>query len=100
MWTVDENEITMCEGDWGIDLPITLNGVELADNEYLMITIKDVMNGTQKLQKSFTDALNLNQTDTASLPVGKYVYALDWYRNDTFLCNIIPKSKFTVVDKV
>lgn len=100
MWAVDENEITMCEGDWGIELPITITGVELSTNEYLMITIKDVMNGTQKLQKSFTDALVLDQTDTAELPVGKYVYSLDWYKNDAFFCNIIPKSKFTVVDKV
>ena len=100
MWSVDENEITMCEDDYGIELPITLNGVDLAPNENLMITIKDAMNGVQLLQKAFTDALSLTAAESAQLPVGKYVYSLDWYRNSTFLCNIIPKSKFTVVDKV
>ena len=100
MWAVDENEISMCEGDYGIDLPITLNGVDLAANEYLMITIKDAMNGNELLTKSFRDALTLTADDANDLPVGKYVYSLDWYRNDMFLCNIIPKAPFKVVDKV
>ena len=100
MWSVDENEITMCEGDYGIDLPISIEGAELLDGDSLMRTIKDVINGTEYLQKSFTDSLSLTAAESAQLPVGKYVYALDWYRNSTFLCNIIPKSKFTVVDKV
>lgn len=100
MWSVDENEITMCEGDYGIDLPISIEGAELSVGDSLMITIKDVINGTEYLQKSFTDSLSLTAAESAQLPVGKYVYALDWYRNSTFLCNIIPKSKFTVVDKV
>lgn len=98
MWAVDENEITMCEGDYGIDLPITLN-VELADNENLQITVKDAMNGNTLLTKSFKDALNLTAAETANLPVGKYIYSLDWYRNSVFLCNIIPAAKFKVVDK-
>ena len=99
-WTVDENEISMCEGDYGIDLPITITGVELTDSDSLMITIKDVINGTEYLQKSFTEALTLSAEDTAQLPVGKYVYSLDWYKNDQFMCNIIPKAPFKVVDKV
>lgn len=99
-WSVDENEISMCEGDYGIDLPITITGVELTDADSLMITIKDVINGTEYLQKPFTEALTLTAEDTALLPVGKYVYSLDWYKNDQFMCNIIPKAPFRVVDKV
>ena len=99
MWAVDENEISMCEGDYGIDLPIALNGVDLASNENLQITIKDAMNGNTLLTKSFKDNLNLTAAETAYLPVGKYIYSLDWYRNSVFLCNIIPAAKFKVVDK-
>ena len=99
-WTVEDNEISMCEGDYGIDLPITVTGAEFTDADSLMITIKDAMNGNTLLEKSFTKALSLSAEDTASLPVGKYVYSLDWYQNNVFLCNIIPKAPFRVVDKV
>ena len=99
-WTVDENEISMCEGDYGIDLPITVTGAELTEADTMMITIKDAMNGNTLLEKSFTEALALSAEDTALLPVGKYVYSLDWYKNNTFMCNIIPKAPFKVVDKV
>lgn len=30
-WTVEDNEISMCEGDYGIDLPITVTGAELTE---------------------------------------------------------------------
>ena len=99
-WTVDENEITMCEGDYGIELPITVTGVELTEDDSLMITIKDAMNGNQLLQKSFKEALSLTAVESTQLPVGKYVYSLDWYQNAVFMCNIIPKAPFKVVDKV
>lgn len=100
MWSVDENDITMCEGDYGIELPMTIEGAELEENDYLKIIIKDTMNGTQKLNIDFTDALSLTADQSSQVPVGKYVYSLDWYHNSAFLCNIIPKAKFTVVDKV
>lgn len=99
MWAVDENDISMCEGDYGIELPITLEGVEMEDNDSLVITIKDGMNGTAVVTKSFVDALTIDSPETALLTVGKYIYSLDWYRNGEFLCNIIPKAKFVVVDK-
>ncbi len=101
-WTVEDNEITMCEGDYGIDLPITITGVELTDADSLMITIRETINapGDPVLVKSFTEALSLSADDTLQLPVGKYVYSLDWYKNDQFMCNIIPKAPFKVVDKV
>ena len=100
MWSVDENDITMCEGDYGVELPITLEETALGDGDYLKITIKDVMNGTEKLAVDFTDALSLTSAHAEAVPVGKYVYSLDWYHDGTFLCNVIPKAKFTVVDKV
>ena len=77
MWAVDENDITMCEGDYGIELPISVEGAELGDGDYLKIIVKDTMNGTQKLEKDFTDALSLDSEDLTGLLVGKYVYSLD-----------------------
>ena len=43
--------------------------------------------------------LELTEQDTALLPVGAYVYSLDWYQSGNFMCNIIPYASLRVVDK-
>jgi len=100
MWAVEDNYISMCEGDYGIDLPISIDGAELTEEDSLMITIKDAVNGNEILAKSFNEALSLTSAESDLLPVGKYVYSLDWYKSGEFLCNIIPRAMFKVVEKV
>lgn len=92
----------MTEGDYGIELPITVSGVTLGASDSLKITIA---NGTPIIEKEFSDIsqntvnLFLTESESALLPVGTYVYSLDWYQNGSFLCNIVPFGLFEVGDK-
>ncbi len=105
MWAVSGINLQMAEGDYGISLPITVHGTELGGNDSLRVTIKTRKNGETILEKNFSDIedntveLELTQTESAKLPVGVYVYSLDWYQNGIFMCNIVLCSLFKVVDK-
>ena len=95
----------MAEGDWGIQLPITITGTTFAENDEVKLTIKTALNGGTILEKTFSDLtdntanLELTEAESALLPVGSYVYRLDWYQDGTFMCNIIPIASLKVVDK-
>ena len=105
MWAVSGTNLQMAEGDYGISIPITVHGTELGGNDSLRVTIKTRKNGETILEKNFSDIedntveLELTQTESAKLPVGVYVYSLDWYQNGIFMCNIVLCSLFKVVDK-
>lgn len=105
MWAVSGNNLKMCEDDFGIQLPITVQGVTLTNADSLRFTFKNIVNGDTILVKEFdsiTDNkvnLELTEAETVLFPVGNYVYSLDWYQNGLFLCNIIPSASFKVVDK-
>ena len=106
MWeTGNKNLIKMTEGDWGVDLPITIDGTQLSENDKVLLTLKTAVNGEVILTKTFENItenmirLNLTEEETALLPVGDYAYSLDWFQSGVFLCNIIPSAVFKVVDK-
>lgn len=106
MWAVSNGyDLQMTEGDYGIDLPITLTGSNFSSGDVAEFVIKSAVNGTTKVTKTITSVendvinINLDSTDTAALPVGTYVYGLDWYRSGEFMCNIIPYATFKVVEK-
>ena len=105
MWVTSANSIQMAEGDFGIALPMTISGPTFTASDEIKMTVKDSMNGTTLLEKTFSDIQNntisieLTSSETAQLPVGNYVYSIDWYQEGHFLCNIVPASKFKVVDK-
>ena len=104
MWAVKDNDIKMAEGDWGIELPITIGGITFTENDVLKFVFKDKMNGETILEKEFapvegTINLVLTEAETALFQIGTYVYSLDWYQSGAFLCNIIPSAVFRVVDK-
>lgn len=92
----------MCVGDWGVELPITISGVTLGPSDSLKITIS---NNTPLIVKEYdnitqnTIRLVLTEAESALLPVGTYVYSLDWYQDGSFLCNIIKYGLFLVGDK-
>lgn len=103
MWNVSGNSLSMCEGDWGVKLPVKVSGVTFAANDSLKFAIK---NGEATIiEKEYTNIaentvnLEMTEAETSLLPVGSYVYRLDWYQNGSFMCNIIPISTFKVVDK-
>lgn len=105
MWNVNGQDLKMVEGDWGIQLPVTVSGTTLTASDELKLTIKTAINGDTIISKTFTDIskntvnLELTEAESALLPVGTYVYLLDWYQSGAFMCNIIPSAQFKVVDK-
>ena len=105
MWAVSGHEIRMTEGDYGIKLPINISGTTLTENDVIKFTLKDKLNGTAILEKDFSNIsqntvnLELTAAESALLPVGGYVYSLDWYQDGTFMCNIIAVGQYKVVEK-
>ena len=105
MWYVNGNDLQMCEGDFGLKLPIKINGVTFTASDEAKLTIKKAVNGDVILTKTFTDItqntvqFEITEADSALLPVGNYAYSLDWYQNGNFMCNVIPSAIFKVVDK-
>lgn len=105
MWVVNGQELKMVEGDWGIQLPVQISGTTFTENDAVKFTLKNDINGTTILTKTFTNIsqntvnLELTESESALLAVGKYVYSLDWYQNGAFMCNIIPSALFKVVEK-
>ena len=103
MWICSGQNIQMTRGDYGLELPITVTGATFAAGDALQLRI--TQRGADKLVKTFdtiqdnTVRLTLTAEESAALPVGDYVYALDWYRDGAFLCNVIPAASFKVVDK-
>ena len=105
MWIVSGSNLSMVEGDYGLELPVTINGTEFTENDSIRITFKNAKNGTELLVKEYTPdnkeiKLVLTEAESALFPVGVYVYSLDWYQDGNFMCNIIPIASFKVVDKV
>lgn len=92
----------MCVGDWGVELPITISGVTLGASDSLKITIANTAPLIVKEYDNITQntiRLVLTEAESALLPVGTYVYSLDWYQDGSFLCNIIKYGLFLVGDK-
>ena len=105
MWNVNGIALVMTEGDYGIKLPVTVNGVTFAASDSIKVAIKSGLNGDDIIVKDYTNIvqntvqLELTEAESAKLPVGRYVYVLDWYENGNFMCNIIPSGVFEVVEK-
>lgn len=95
----------MTVGDFGIGLPIKISGVEFGQSDSVKLRISSARNLTEKLSVVFAEItdntveLSLSEAQSELLPVGDYVYALDWYRDEVFMCNIIPQGAFRVVKK-
>lgn len=105
MWNVIGQDLRMVEGDYGLELPITITGPTFGTNDEVKLTIKTARNGDTILEKVFSEIsqstikLELTEEESRQLPVGSYVYVLDWYQSGAFLCNLIPAASFKVVDK-
>jgi hypothetical protein len=104
-WSVNGQNLAMAEGDYGIKLPVTIKGTTLGAQDSIKLTFKAAVNGEEILSKEFdgiidnTVSLELTEEESALLPVGAYVYSLDWYQSGNFMCNIIPSASLKVVDK-
>lgn len=104
-WRVQGDNLTIVEGDYGLELPVTVTGTTFTLNDTIRITFKRVKNGDAILVKEYTPDnkgtvnLELTEAESALFMVGTYVYCLDWYQDGAFMCNIIPAGTFKVVDK-
>lgn len=106
MWSVRGVYLEMAEGDYGIALPVTVDGTTLAAGDSLKFTFKTCQNGDVVLEKDYTNIVNntvelsFTESESAQFAINKtYVYALDWYKNGVFMCNLIPMGTLRVVDK-
>lgn len=105
MWYVNGQNLKMCEGDFGIELPVTIKDATFGEDDEVKLTIKDAEDGETIIEKTYSDitdntfALVLTEAESELLPVGKYVYVMDWYESGTFMCNIITSADLRVVDK-
>ncbi len=98
-------KITMTEGDFGLDLPIKIIGASFDSSDKIKMIIKDKANGSILLEKDFeninenTINFSLTEEQSSMFKPLNYVYILDWYRDNEFLCNIVPDGVFSVEDK-
>ena len=98
-------KIIMTEGDYGLSLPITINGTTFEPNDNIKLVIKRVANGEEVLSKNYSNIENntfefiLTEEESKLLTPFDYVYTLDWFRDGKFLCNIIKDGAFQVEDK-
>ena len=109
MWNIkskNSTDITMTEGDFGVEMSIAIDGVSISSLDTILMTIKKTKNGKAVLEKTFTINedntidLSFTEAETDELKVGTYLYALDWYRNGVFMYNIVNNSKLKVEDKI
>lgn len=104
MWVVSGTNLQMTKGDYGLALPITLTGTELSANDRMEIRFKSNKTGKVMLKKNLTPLdntieLEFTAEETQKFAVGAYSWALDWYQDDRFMCNVIPNASFKVVAK-
>ena len=104
--TVNGNDIKMTEGDFGLQIPINLTGGTISTSDEFKILINDSQDQTTIIEKDYNNVQNnkilfeLTEAEAALLPVGSYLWGLDWYQSGAFLDNIIPMSSFKVTKKV
>lgn len=105
MWAAIGTNLKMTEGDFGVPVVFSVNGVDFTGSDSIKLTVKDAVNGTEKFNKVITGVsgntfqMMLSQAESGQLTVGQYVYSLDWYINNVFNCNLVSASSFTVIDK-
>lgn len=107
MWIVYGNALEMTEGDYGVELPVTLEGANLGEGDTLKFTFKRASDGDVILEKEYSDPtdntvfLKFDEADSELFEANKaYVYSIDWYQEGEFLCNVIPRGNFRVVNKI
>lgn len=105
MWKASGTTIEMAEGDYGISLPIKINGITFGESDSVKFRVTDGRTRQELLELDFdhitqnTVEIVLTEAQSEALPAGEHSYTLDWYRDGVFMCNIIPFGVFRVVKK-
>ena len=104
MWKVDGDKLYMSEGDFGLGLPFTVSGFEVAPTDSLRFTFKTATNGDTILEKTYTNIvdnsfeLTFTADESELFTPGTYVYSLEWYQSGHFACFIVENGRFKVGD--
>ena len=99
------NRLEMIEGDFGIKLPIEIEGITLDATDSISLKVFKEVNATPIITKTFqnisnnTIELEFSKEETKLLSVGNYYYDIDWFQGDEFLGNIVAKQKLCVKEK-
>ena len=107
MWAVDGVNLSMTEQDFGVALPAEFKDATLGASDELKFTFKNRMNGNTVLEKVFTSeditenrfSLVFTEAESEKLPVGTYVYCVDWYTDGVFNYCIVESGLLRVGDK-
>ena len=106
MLRAEGKRIIMTEGDFGLALPLTISGVTIGQDDEIKLSIKKTANEEDiVLSKKYVNIESnkidfvLTEEDSKLLKPFIYVYTLDWYREDKFLCSIVRNGVFEVEDK-
>lgn len=104
MIRTQNKKIIMVEGDFGLTLPITITGTEIASDETIKFIIKNIDN-TTIMTKEYKNIINntfdltFTEQESVLLKKGKYIYTIDWLKDDVFLGNVINNEIFEVEGK-
>lgn len=106
MWSGTINNLGMTEGDYGVALTVTISGATLGEHDSLRFTFKKTRNAAEViLTKEYasitqnTVELSFTEAESALFHPGGYVFALDWYQDGSFMCNLVENGSLRVGDK-
>lgn len=100
------NKLSMVEGDYGLTLPLIINGITIDKDDKINFYIKKDRNGEKIIDQIYenivdnTIGLTFSEEESEKLQVGKYRYAIDWYKKDVFNGNLVKEKDFEVEDKL
>lgn len=106
MWSAVGTNLKMVEGDYGVPVVFSVKNVEFSGLDAIKLTVKNTVNGEAIFEKTVSNLtgntfnIALTAAETALLPVGQYVFALDWYTNNVFMCNLVAVGQLSVLEKV
>ena len=101
----DDTTIGMIEDDFGIVLPIEIEGIEITTEDQFSIKIFKNINEEPIITKTYSNIFDntinfeLTKEESQLLKKGSYYYDLDWYQENKFLGNLIAKARFKVLEK-
>ncbi len=108
-WSANGQNLTMTVKDFGVEVPYSVDvGVDLGANDTLKFTFKKAVGDEAEdlIVKEFTGItdnqvmLVFTEAESELLPIGTYVYRLDWYQSGSFMNCIVEVGTLKVVRKV
>ena len=102
-WKESGLSLQMAEGDYGVPLTIEFEGITFTARDQIDFVI--CRGEVELITKTFSDISNntvelvISREETERLPVGRYLYRIDWYQDYAFMDNLAPNGLLIVIDK-